>query len=219
MLSSAEIGLYGRLLPLAIGAAMSPMVLVFQLLNLTNSRRALTRSVAFLVGCAAVVWLWLLCAGWISSLLPQAQAGPDPTAAAFDAVFALLLAGLAMRILSQTAPSSPTPAPPGLWTPALGGLVLMGCNLTSLVLFLPAIQDITRAGLQGTAWWYTALALVVITLLPAWLPPLVVLLLGHQGRAWLQRLSVWVVPRQRLINAGVSILLAIVLGFRAVMRA
>jgi hypothetical protein len=73
--------------------------------------------------------------------------------------------------------------------------------------------------LQGTAWWYPALALVVITLLPAWLPPLVVLLLRHQGRTWLQRLSVWVVPRQRLINAGVSILLAIVLGFRAVMRA
>ena len=219
MASPPDFALVTRLLPLAIGAAVSPMVLVFQLLNLSGSRQALARSGAFLLGCTLVVILWLLCAGWIAALLPPANAGPDPIAAAFDAVFALLLVALGVRILTQTPPATPQPARHGLWTPALGGLVLMACNITSLVLFLPAIQDITRAGLQGPAWWLAALALAVITLVPAWLPPALVLLLGARGHQLLQRLSAWVMPRQRVINAGVTLLLAVVLGWRAILKA
>lgn len=219
MASPVDFALFARLLPLAIGAAVSPMVLVFQLLNLSSPRRGLARSGAFLLGCMLVATLWLLCAGWIAALLPPAVTGPDPVAAAFDAVFALLLLALGIRILTQIPPAKPQPARHGLWTPALGGLVLMACNVTSLLLFLPAIQDITRAGLQGSAWWVAALALVAITLVPAWLPPALVLLLGPRGNQLLQRLSAWVMPRQRTINAGVPLLLAVVLGWRALLRA
>ncbi len=98
--------------------------------------------------------------------------------------------------------------------PALSGLALMGCNLSSLVLFLPAVQDITRAPLVGPAWWAVASSLMLVTLLPAWLPPLLVLVLFGRGRAVLARLSSWVVPRQRGINASVCFVLA----FRAVAR-
>ena len=218
MLSPAELELYGRLLPLAIGAAISPMVLLFQLINLSSPRRALARSAAFLLGCAVVVLLWLLCAGWIASLLPPSQRGPDPIAAAFDGLFALLLCALGQRILQQPRPDVPKPARPGLMAPALSGLALMGCNLSSLVLFLPAIQDITRAALQGTAWWCAALLVLLLTLLPAWFPPLFVLLLGARGRTGLARLSCWVVPRQRGINASVCFVLALLLALRASAR-
>lgn len=149
MSEQAAWSLLGRLLPLAIGAAVSPMVLVVQLLNLAAPRRALTRSLAFALGCALVLFLWLLCAGWIASLLPPPGSGPDPTAAALNAVFALMLLGLALRIAQQPLPVAPKPAAPGIWTPVLSGLLLMGCNLTSLVLFLPAVQDITRSGAAG----------------------------------------------------------------------
>ena len=60
MSEQAAWSLLGRLLPLAIGAAVSPMVFVFQLLNLAAPRRALTRSLAFALGCALVVFAWLL---------------------------------------------------------------------------------------------------------------------------------------------------------------
>ena len=156
MLSPAELPLFTRVLPLAIGAAVSPVVLVVQLLNLSSPRRALARSGAFLLGCTLVVLLWLLCAGWIASLLPVAQRGPDPIAAAFDAMFALVLSALGQRILQQPRPVEPRPAPAGVMAPALSGLALMGCNLSSLVLFLPAVQDITRAPLVGPAWWAAA---------------------------------------------------------------
>lgn len=214
----AELPLLTRVLPLAIGAAVSPVVLVVQLLNLSIPRRALARSGAFLLGCTLVVLLWLLCAGWIASLLPIAQRGPDPIAAAFDAMFALVLSALGQRILQQPRPVEPCPAPAGVMAPALSGLALMGCNLSSLVLFLPAVQDITRAPLVGPAWWAAAVSLMLVTLLPAWLPPLLVLLLGARGRAVLARLSSWVVPRQRGINASVCFVLALVLALRALAR-
>jgi hypothetical protein len=63
MSAPAEWSLLSRLLPLAIGAAVSPMVLVVQLLNLSSPRPALFRSFVFLLGCALVVLSWLLCAG------------------------------------------------------------------------------------------------------------------------------------------------------------
>ena len=214
----AELPLLTRVLPLAIGAAVSPVVLVVQLLNLSSPRRPLARSGAFLLGSTLVVLLWLLCAGWIASLLPVAQRGPDPIAAAFDAMFALVLSALGQRILQQPHPVEPRPAPAGVMAPALSGLALMGCNLSSLVLFLPAVQDITRAPLTGTAWWAAGSSLVLITLLPAWLPPLLVLVLGARVRAVLARLSSWVVPRQRGINASVCFVLALVLALRALAR-
>jgi len=215
---SAELTLLTRVLPLAIGAAVSPVVLMVQLLNLSSPRRALARSGAFLLGCTLVVLLWLLCAGWIASLLPLAQRGPDPIAAAFDAMFALVLSALGQRILQQPRPVEPRPAPAGVMAPALSGLALMGCNLSSLVLFLPAVQDITRTPLVGPAWWAAALLLVLFTLMPAWLPPLLVIVLGARGRAVLARLSTWVVPRQRGINASVCFVLALVLALRALAR-
>ena len=215
---SLDLTLFARVLPLAIGAALSPMVLVFQLLNLSSPRRALARSGVFLLGCTLVVLLWLLCAGWIASLLPVAQRGPDPIAAALDAMFALLLSALGLRILQQPRPLEPRPAPAGLMAPALSGLALMGCNLSSLALFLPAVQDITRAPLEGTAWWNASLLLSLVTLSPAWLPPLVVLVLGARGQSGLARLSSWVVPRQRGINASVCFVLAFVLALRALAR-
>jgi hypothetical protein len=63
MSAPAEWSLLSRLLPLAIGAAVSPMVLVVQLLNLSSPRQALFRSFVFVLGCALVVLSWLLCAG------------------------------------------------------------------------------------------------------------------------------------------------------------
>ncbi|MFM7550146.1 MAG: GAP family protein [Cyanobacteriota bacterium] len=218
MLWSADGHLLARLLPLALGAAVSPMLLVFQLLTLSSPRRGLSRSLAFLAGCTLVVLLWLGCAGWIASLLPRPGPGPDPIAAAFDALFALLLLSAGGWLLLQPPRPPQRSDTPGLLGPWLTGLTAMGCNLTSLVLFLPAIQDISRSGLRGLAWWVVALFTAVLTLLPAWLPPALVLLAGQRGRRTLEALAGWVMPRQRGINACVVFGLALLLLSRAIWR-
>jgi len=130
----------------------------------------------------------------------------------------MVLLALAFRIAQQPLPPTSKPVASGVWMPALSGVALMGCNLTSLVMVLPAVQDITRSGAVGALWWSWALALAVITLMPAWLPPGMVWLLGQRGRALLQLLASVVVPHQRGINVGISLLLGMVLGLRALLR-
>jgi len=215
---SADAHLLARLLPLALGAAVSPMLLVFQLLTLSTPRRGLIHSLAFLAGCTLVVLVWLGCAGWIGGLLPRLSPGPDPIAAATDALFALLLFSAGGGLLLRPPAVPRQHDTPGLLGPWLAGLTAMGCNLTSLVLFLPAIQDISRSGLRGPAWWVPALITAAITLLPAWLPPALVLTAGQRGRRGLERLAAWVMPHQRSINAAVAFALALLMLCRAIWR-
>ena len=213
---SAETQLLARLLPLALGSAVSPMLLVFQLLTLSSPQRGLGRSLAFLAGCALVVLVWLGCAGWIAALLPHRPLGPDPIGAAFDVVFALLLLSAGGWMLQQPPAPHRADLRPGLVGPWLTGAAVMAGNLTSLILFLPAIQDISRASLSADLWWSLALAMVAFTLLPAWLPPALVVAAGARGQRTLERLAGWVVPRQRSINAAVVFALALLLLGRAI---
>lgn len=217
-----ELSLLQHILPLAVGAAISPMVLVFQLMVLASGRGGLGRSGAFVLGCGLVVLLWLSSAGWIATRLPPIGPGADPIAAALDGLFAVLLLAIGLMLVRQPRPPvAADQAQPrtGLLQPLLTGLATMGCNLSSLVLFLPAMQQINRSAAQGTPWWPPTLLLVLLTLAPAWLPPALVLAAGQRARGWLQHLHAWVAPRQRGINATVAFALALLLGWRALVRA
>ena len=211
--------LWQRMLPLASGAAVSPLLLLGQLAVLTSvgSRgAALRRSLAYLLGSSGVVLVWTLAAGWIAHRLPLHQRGADPVASAVQLLLALALVALVLQTLRRTAPAEALKQPikTSLWAPLSQGAGLMAINLTSLVLFLPAAQDVGRSGLpwddQLAAW----IGLDLITLLPIWLPPLLVLLSGQTGAQLLERLGHWVVAHRRAIDAAVAAGFALLLAVR-----
>ena len=148
MPSSPEPVLLGRLLPLAFGAAVSPLLLLLQLLNLSAPAQPLRRSAAFLLGCTLVMTLWLLGAAWMAGLLAAVASGPVQLDAALDALFGLLLlAAAAWMLQSQPTSISPSAQPRagaqgGLAAAFAAGLAAMGCNLTSLVLFPTLLHDL-----------------------------------------------------------------------------
>ena len=215
----SEASLWQRLLPLALGAAVSPLLLLGQLAQLTapgSTGRALGRGAAYLLGTLLVVLVWSGCGGWIAARLPARQPGPDPVAAVLELMLALALVCLTVRIVCRLGPDNgPEPAAlvrsPSLLRAWLQGLSLMAANITSLVLFLPASQDVGRSGLplpqQGLAW----LGLDAITLLPAWLTLLLVVLSGPVGAESLRRLGGWVSSHRRAIDGGVAAAFALVL--------
>lgn len=221
MPSSPEPVLLGRLLPLAFGAAVSPLLLLLQLLNLSAPAQPLRRSAAFLLGCTLVMALWLLGAAWMAGLLAAVASGPVQLDAALDALFGLLLlAAAAWMLQSQPTSISPSAQPRagaqgGLAAAFAAGLAAMGCNLTSLVLVLRAMQTIVLTLPPSLERGSLSALLALATLLPAWSPPLVVLISGEQGRRWLQRLARWVQPRQHLINGAVALGLGLLLLGRA----
>ena len=138
-MSSLE--LWQRMLPLALGAALSPLLLLGQLSQLTGHGPrgvALRHSLAYLLGTAVVVLAWSVAAGWIAHRLPAHQPGADPVAAVVQLLLALALLSLALQTLRRPVPPAPAPdaavQPAGLWGAWCQGLALMAVNVTSLVL-------------------------------------------------------------------------------------
>jgi len=217
-----DVELWQRMLPLAIGAAVSPLVLLGQLAQLSGSGgRALTlrRSLGYLLGTLAVVLIWTLAAGWIAHRLPTHQPGADPVAAAVQLLLSLALAALALqtwrRPLEEVPPGRPgQAATTGLLAPLLQGLGLMAVNVTSLVLFLPAAQLVGRSAQAWSVRLAAWIALDLITLLPVWLPPLLLLLSGPVGARLLDRFGRWVNRHRRAIDAAVAAGFALLLAVR-----
>ena len=211
--------LWQRLLPLAFGAALSPMLLLGQLALLTalGSRAvALRRSVSFLLGTVIVVLVWTLAGGWIAHELPLHRHGADPVAAAVQLMLALALLALALQTLRRPLPAAALERPvcTGLLAPLFQGAGLMAVNVTSLVLFLPAAQDVGRSGLPWDDRLGAWIGLGLITLLPIWLPPLLVLLSGPKGARLLERMGHWVAGHRRAIDVAVAAGFALLLAVR-----
>jgi len=207
----SEATLWQRLLPLALCAGVSPLLLLGQLAQLIGPgapRVQLRRSGAYLLGTTLVVLIWTWIGGWIATRLPQQHGGADPVAAVVQLMLGLALACVSLRILSRSETDSAGAAAlsgsSGLTAALLQGITLMAINLTSLVMFLPASQDIGRSGLplpvRVAAW----LVLDLLTLAPIWLPPALVILSGKGGRRQLQLLGHCVQAHRRAIDAAVA---------------
>ena len=203
-------------LPLALGAAVSPLLVVGQVLTLTSPGSGLRRGWFFALGTSMVVAVWVVLGLAMGAALPVRGPGPDPISASLHLVLAIVLVVLGIEILRR--PSAPKNGQTAavahpLRAAFLLGAGLMAANLTSLVLFLPAMQDVARSGFSPItqAWVVTLVSLV--TLLPALGPPLALVLAGSAGRRSLVILSGWCESHQRQINAalcfGFSIYLAI----------
>ena len=210
-------------LPLALGSAVSPLVLVAQILTVTRSGSGLRAGWWYVLGSAVVVALWIGLALVVGHALPQAPAGPDPESAALRLVLALVLLGLGLRLLG----AAPSPAldhqdnglQDGQATRrhplrrAFGlGLVTMASNLTSLVLVFPAVHDLGRDRLPGLQEALLVGLVALFTLLPSLTPPLLLLLSGAGGRRQLERLNGWTQAHQPQISGGLCLAFGLLLA-------
>jgi len=202
-------------LPLALGAAVSPLLLVGQMRTLTAPGSGVKQSWAYAAGSVLVVGGWALVGlGSGGSLPDRPAAGADPVSAGLHLVLAAVLLAIGFRSLHRDGATEP-PAPAGasLARCFAMGVALMAGNLTSLVLYLPAVQDLARSGLAAMV-----LLVSLITLAPSLLPPVLLLLTGAWGRARLGQLCGWTLVHQGQINAGLCFVFAAYLGRSGVAR-
>jgi hypothetical protein len=76
------------------------------------------------------------------------------------------------------------------------GMGLMAPNLSSLVLFFPALADITRGSPSSTEGFVLIGLLVLLTMSPCLVPLLLVRFAGRSGRVLLDRFNSWLKPKQ-----------------------
>lgn len=215
--------LLSKVLPLALGAAVSPVILLLQMATLTSGSARLRRATLVAAGAATALLAWGL-AGWLLiNRLPTPRRGPDVTAAAVDLTLALVLVALGIRSLvnrrETAAPSAPASAGPPHLAASYGlGVAAMASNVTTIVLFLPAVRDIARSPVSTADAIIAAVVLVLITLAPALVPVVAVALGGWPGQRVLDRVGAFTAAHHATIAAVVSFGFALYLGSNGLRR-
>jgi threonine/homoserine/homoserine lactone efflux protein len=213
-----------KVLPLAIGAAISPVVLTLQVLTLAKNRFPLRRTWAIAAGCSLVACGWAAVALLATNKTGAAHSGtPSATSGVLALAFALLLVGLGVHSLTnRTDPGAPKPEgqgddqrPRGLEFFVIG-LGVMVTNFTSFLLFFPAVHAIGISDADETARVTALAVLMAITLIPAYVPPLVVTVLGARAQAGLDRLGRFVTSHHAAINATICFVFAAYLAARGI---
>lgn len=216
--------LLSKILPLALGAAVSPTSLA-ALLVVLSGRRPIARGAAFLTA-----WLSVLLGLTALGLWGVRQTAPNPATSTVghvvDGIAGVLLLLLALgTVLRSTLRDPAAPADeatptdesrPGLWGAFLLGLAMMVTNLSTILLYLPAMHAIAISHV-GRPDEFLAVALVlVIASLPVTVPfAFRVVAPGTSTRAF-ARLHALLTRYQRQIGVGVEVVFGVWLVWKAV---
>lgn len=205
--------LLATILPLALGAAVSPTVAALVVAVLARGEDAVRRGVALTVGAAiplvvvAVVALLTLHASGVA----DGGSGHRTTGGVVDLVAAAALAYLALRALQPTRTAQEHQAArvrhasgsPARYAGLGAGVMLV--NFSTLALFVPAVKDIGRADDVSVAGEIAALVLLlVIVLIPAWVPVALRAAFPDRAQRLLTPLGRWMTEHQRALGGWVS---------------
>jgi hypothetical protein len=216
-----------EVLPLALGGAISPVVLLVQLATLASRSHPVGRSLIVLGANALVVAVVIVVVvvGDHRTAMGATPTGTgDVVGAWIRIVLAVLLAATAVRLLvvgdkgaKGSDPAEPTPdAAEEPLRPLrffLLGVGAMASNATTLVLLIPAIHTVATAGLRGGQELSLFVSISAIVLLPSYLPLLGLGALGKRGPATLDALSTWLRHHNRDVQIVVSLGFAVFLGW------
>jgi hypothetical protein len=215
--------LLASVLPLAIGAAVSPTLLALQLLVLTGATRPVARAWAVAGGAAVVLVAFsVLGITVLEHLRPAEHHHHSLRGAAIMFIAAGLMAALAVRSLlrrptaaeqqkSRTAGRLETA--PTFWFVGAGALGMV-VNFSTLVLFLPALHEITRSSVGTTERVVAFAVLFVVTLLPVLAPVVLVSLLGDRAEPALDATHGFVTRHARQIGIVIEVVFAVYLLVR-----
>lgn len=218
--------LLSKVLPLSLGAAISPTVLAVALVVLSG-RRAVARGATYVAG-VLVVLVGLTALG----LYGVRTATPTPATTDIErvidgfagALLLLLAAGTILRgaLHDPDDPAAPaagsTPPPdrqPGLRGAFLLGMAMMLANFSTILLYLPAMHAIAVADVADTEQAIAVVIAFVVTSLPA-MAPLVfrVIAPGPAGRLF-EGLHGFITRHQRQIGVVIEVLFGVYLVVKA----
>ena len=219
------ISLLLSVVPLAIGAAISPTLVALQLLVLTGATKPVARAWALAGGAALVLAGFSVLGLTVLSHLHHAERRHHSvTDGVVLFVAAALLLALAVRSIvrrptADEAHSSRTAARLAN-APTLGfvgvGAIGMVVNFSTLVLFLAALHEITRSSVALAEQGVAFAVLFVITLLPVLVPVGLVSALGSRADPALATARDFVARHTRQIGIAVEIVFACYLVLKGI---
>jgi cytochrome c biogenesis protein CcdA len=170
--------LLAKVMPLALGAAVSPTALAAAVVVMASRTRPVARGAMFVAGFLVVLGgFTFLGLTLLSQMTPHVTPTSRRISGAVDLALGIVLLAFGLRELLLRSTPSPDPADDthapkgtGLTAAFALGAVLMLTNFTSLVLYLPALQDVNRARTSDSAKVVAVAVLFLFTALPALVP-------------------------------------------------
>ncbi len=145
--------LFGKVLPLALGGAISPTVLTVAVLTLSSAKRPVARGVAYALGFATVLVAFAAAGlAFLGRVNDDHAHHRGAVADTIDIVIGVVLLLFALRsvVARRTGVDTDAPKPPrehqvGLTASFVTGMVMMLTNITTIVLLIPMMKDVDRA--------------------------------------------------------------------------
>lgn len=215
--------LLASVLPLAVGAAISPTLVALQLMVLTGATKPVARAWALALGSAFVLGAFsVLGLTVLNRLHPAEHDHHSLRGAVIMFTAAGLLGVLAVRSIARRPTSAEQQTShtaerlanaPTAWFVGVGALGMV-VNFSTLLLFVPALHEITRSpvDLAGRSVAFTVL--FVITLLPVLLPVGLVTVVGPRADPVLAATHRFVSGHARQIGVVIEVVFAVYLVAR-----
>jgi Sap, sulfolipid-1-addressing protein len=188
-----------EIVPLALGAAISPVIFLLQLTTLTGPR-PIARASALTAGAAAAL-IVLSTIGVVAG--DTGFSARETLQAVINMAFGALLMAVGLRALLR-APKRKEPRAstrsPGVRGSFLAGVGGMASNITTFALYIPALALIAGSGLPLRQQGIAALIILVITLMVAWVPLVLAVVVPGASSHLLPRLGSWMTSNNRWIQ-------------------
>lgn len=211
-----------EVLPFALGAAVSPLLLMVAAFSLASPPRPVAKGWAVVLGSGVVLVGYTAAFLAVGSRLPSHHHGPSTLDAVIDLAAAALLALLALKqVLSRRSASQR----PGLLaklgnasprTFATAGAVTMVTNFSSLVLYVPGMRAVTRSHAPTSTELFAAGLLFLAVMAPALLPVLAATLMGRRADRPLAAVNRFVSAQAGNIMLAIELLFVVLLTWKGV---
>lgn len=205
--------LLGVVLPLAVGAAVTPTIVAVQLVMLSGRQAPLERAWALAAGCTLVLAMFAVVALLVAGAAARSHKSEAGAIVKLVAAALLVLLGVRGLLRPQRPPKPPRDSAHPVRNAFALGAALMLTNFSSLVLFFPAMHEIGSSHVAFAGRALATVLLFAITLLPAIAPPLAVMLVGSRATPLLEGLNRFFTAHRRVFSAGLCF------GFAALLTA
>ena len=192
------------LLPLALGAAVSPTLLMVEVFALSASSSPIIKGWLVALGATIALIIYAALGLLAGSALPHSHPH-HAVDAAIDLTAGVLLGALIIHQLSSRGASSKPSLAQRLDAASgrtffIAGFVMMMTNFSTIILFMPAIRIITKAQVALSGRGLALVVVMLIALLPVLAPVSVVTILGDRASVALAKLNDVVTRRSLAIT-------------------
>ncbi|MGV1036269.1 MAG: GAP family protein [Candidatus Nanopelagicales bacterium] len=231
--TAAVRSLLGVVVPLAIGAAMSPTIAVLVITLLSGDSKPRKRADAFAVGALAAFLFWaaiVLTAVW--SAVQSVESDIGETISSYTKALDIVLGGGLVAwgiyrlvrgpkvVMADAAQrhhrfSFDALATGPIWRQTTLGFIMQVRNVTTVVLYCAALQRISSSGLPLYEQLPVIALVIAIAMAAVWLPMLISVRTADEVKTKLDPVGEWLKLHGRAITIGASLVFGSYLVARA----